>query len=197
MVSSGNKAAQSGGTLSEQLGLNTAAACDSFLLAFPEHCIWKPVTISAMIWRHQGLLESRLLALVIRTQMHLAVAYWEPFFLPLPAEDAQWQGRSQAGVSGAGTVLLSSTRAVHCAGSTVIAPGLQHCWVCIFEEAEVSKAVSASLNALQIHAHRSDSSASALMSVELLQLYRNEKEGPVKLTVFREFGLDLTRTGES
>lgn len=75
MVSSMNKAAQSGGTLSEQLGLNTAAACDSVLLAFPEHCIWKPVTISAMIWGHQGLLGSRLLALVIRTQMLHAVAF--------------------------------------------------------------------------------------------------------------------------
>lgn len=86
-----SKAAQSGGTLSEQLGLNTTAASDSFPLAFPEHCTWKPVTISAMIWGHQGLLGSRLLALVVRTQKHHAVAYWGSFFLHLLAEDAQWQ----------------------------------------------------------------------------------------------------------
>lgn len=80
MVSNMNKAAQSGGTLSEQLGLNTTAACDSCLLAFPEHCTWKPVTISAMIWGHQGLLGSRLLFLLITIQKHYAVAYWGPFF---------------------------------------------------------------------------------------------------------------------
>lgn len=91
MVSNMSKAAQSGGMLSEQLGLNTTAASDSFPLAFPEHCTWKPVTISAMIWGHQGLLGSRLLALVVRTQKHHAVAYWGPFFLQLLAEDAQWQ----------------------------------------------------------------------------------------------------------
>lgn len=51
-------------------------------------------------------------------------------------------------------------------------------------EAEISEAVSASLQ-LCVH------SASALMSVELLQLYRNAEEVPVKLTVFKEFGLDL------
>lgn len=38
MVSNMSKAAQSGGTLSEQLGLNATAASDGFLLAFPEHC---------------------------------------------------------------------------------------------------------------------------------------------------------------
>lgn len=130
MVSNMNKAAQSGGTLSEQLGLNTAAACDSFLLAFPEHFTLKPVAISAMIWGHQGLLGSRLLALMIRIQKQLAVGYWGLFCLHLLAEDAQWQGCSQAGMAGAGIVFLSGTKAVHC--STVIAPGLQHCWVGIF-----------------------------------------------------------------
>lgn len=84
MVSNMNKAAQSGGTLSEQLGLNTTAACDSCLLAFPEHCTWKPVTISAMIWGHQGLLGSRLLFLLITIQKHYAVAYWGPFFFAPP-----------------------------------------------------------------------------------------------------------------
>lgn len=39
MVSNMNKAPQSGGTLSEQLGLDTTAACDTFLLAFPEHSL--------------------------------------------------------------------------------------------------------------------------------------------------------------
>lgn len=129
MVSNMNKAAQSGGTLSEQLGLNTTAACDSCLLAFPEHRTWKPVTIFAMIWGHQGLLGSRLLFLLITIQKHYAVAHWGPFFLHVLAEDSQWQGCSQAGMAGAGIVFLSSTRAVHWPGSTVTAPRLQHCWV--------------------------------------------------------------------
>lgn len=51
----------------------------------------KSVTISAMIWGHQGFLGSRLLALMVRTQKHHALAYWGPFFLHLLAEHGQWQ----------------------------------------------------------------------------------------------------------
>lgn len=100
IVSNMSKAAQSGGMLSEQLGLNTTAASDSFLLASPEHCTWKPVTISAMIWGHQGLLGSRLLALVVRTQKHMLLLTGDPFFCAswlrmLSGSDAPrlaWQG---------------------------------------------------------------------------------------------------------
>lgn len=191
MVSSMNKAAQSGGTQSEQLGLNTTAACDSFLLALSEHCTWKPVTISAMIWGHQGLLGSRLLALEIRTQKHHAVAYWGPFFCTswlrmLSGRDAPrlvWQGLALFSWAAPGLSTALAALWLHQGYSTA---GLA-----FFKELTSPRVsvhrwmpwsfVPMGLTAVPLHR----------LSMELLQLYRNAKESTVKLTVFKEAGLDL------
>jgi len=81
----------------------------------------------------------------------------------------------------------SSTRAVHCSGSTVPATGAVVPWDSHFLK-ELSchlRMAVHSMKTLQPHVHRFDGDASPPMSVELLQLYRSAKESPVKLIMFK------------
>lgn len=139
--------------------------------------MWKPVTISAMFWGHQGLLcrselglneqGSKLLTFVIGTQEHRAVSYGGPFLrtsrlrmlrVPVAVMLPAWYGQGLALLS----LAQSRIKAVHCPGSTMTVTPLD--WHFLKELRRPRVAVH-SLNTLQPHIHRFDSRAAPPTSV--------------------------------